>query len=242
MTKPDQVNAETSNQPPEGLRTFITFLIFVHLFALGVAVVSRTGTRSGFERNLFERTGASFYLHTLGMDLGYDFALTRRMGDDSDHVCDIVLEAPRGFRGTDEEITDLGLESIPLMPEGIWSNARRRRYLMLALRVFMNAADDDISSRIPQELVDGMLAQANVEGGKHQFRCRTLRPRHWEGEINLAPRDPRMYADDYRADVVASGPGEWSLVKVASRGETTQLQSGDSNQGNQSGQSKQPGQ
>ncbi|REJ66742.1 MAG: hypothetical protein DWQ31_13575 [Planctomycetota bacterium] len=210
--------------PSDGLRTLISFLLFLHLFALSVAVLSRTGTVSGFRSALRTRTGVSHYLNLLGMDLGYDFHLTRNMPDDFDHVVDLVLDAPTGFRGEQEVIEQQQLETIELMPEDVWPGARKRRYLSLGLSVAANASNDEIASEIPKALVTGLLAQHGRTDGKHYFRCRTIRPRNWGDEANTDPHDPRYYFNDYMADVVATGPGQWNLVKVVSEGEATQLQ------------------
>ena len=100
-----------------GPRTCLTLLILFHLFAIFVAISANSSVASGFQRNLRSRTGLSYYLDLLRMDLGYDVHHTRFMQDDFDHACDIVLNTPKGFRGDDEQIARQQLEVINLIPE-----------------------------------------------------------------------------------------------------------------------------
>lgn len=224
MSRPAKEDQSAIESPPQGVRTFITFLIFLHLFAVAVAVMARTGTVSGFRSALRTQTKISYYLHFLGMDLGYDFHLTRAMPDDFDHICDVVLSTPKGFRGDDAAIRSQRLETIKLMPEDTWPGARRRRYLMLGLHAASLAEREEYASLIPQAVTTGLLAQHGIKDGKHQFRCRMITPRRWGDSALTDAHDPMFYSNDYRADVVASDPGQWSLVKVVSEGEATQLQ------------------
>ena len=224
MSHPIPEDDAATDLPPQGVRTFLTFLIFLHLFSLMVAVLSQTGTVSGFQDALFTRTGIGYYLNLLGMDFGYDFHLTHNMRGDFDHVCDVVLDTPKGFRGDDEEIDSQNLKTIQLIPDNAWLGVRRQRYLKLGLPIYITA-EDDIASDIVRSYVTGALAQNGVEGGKHQFRCRTIAPRGWgSNQKGIDPHDPRFYVNDYLADVVSTGPGEWSLVKLVSEGEATQLE------------------
>jgi len=230
MTRPAKDEPETTPQLSQGVRTFITFLLFLHCFALGVTVLYHTGAASGLQQALFSRIRTSYYVDLLGLDLNYDLHLTHNTGADFDHVCDVVLDTPQGFRGDDEQIARQSLKTIELMPESTWPGARRRRLLGLGLRVYVTAEQEEVASNIPQALAEGLLAQNNITEGKHQFRCRVLEPRHWEEPgSEMDPRDPRLYRDVYRADVISAGPGEWSLVKVVSEAETTQSQDGSSN-------------
>lgn len=236
MSNPAAEDATSNELPPQGVRTFLTFLIFLHLFALAVTISYQTGASSGFQVALFERTGVRNYVRLLAMNLGYDFHLTRDLGGDFDQVCDVVLDTPKGFRGDDEDIGRQQLKTIDLMPEDMWPGARRRRYLMLGNSVFREAGNDDFASNLPQRLTTGLLVNHGITEGKHQFRCRVIRPRGWgASQRDDDPRDPRYYVDVYRADIVSTGDGEWSLVKVVGENEATQLRGANSgsNQGGQ---------
>lgn len=231
MPRPATDEPETTPQLSQGVRTFITFLLFLHFFALGVTVLRNTGAASGLQRGLLGRTGVSYYVNLLAMNLGYNFHLTYNMESDFDHVCDVVLDTPQGFRGGDEQIARQSLKTLKLIPESTWPGARRRRLQSLGLQVYLNSESDDVGGLIPQAITKSLLAQYNIQEGKHQFRCLVVAPRGWGvEERENDPRDARYYREVYRADVISTGePGEWSLVKVVSEGEATQSQDGGAN-------------
>jgi hypothetical protein len=76
MAAPPPNDAESPPLPSNGIRTTVTFLIFVHFFFLLVSIKSKM-TASGLEQDLRDRApGLTPYTQYLGMDLPYTFHLT----------------------------------------------------------------------------------------------------------------------------------------------------------------------
>lgn len=98
MTAAGQTPISTTPEgyPSSGLRSVITYLLFVHFFFLLVGIKSRTDS-SGLEQDLRNKVpGLRPYLQLLGMDLSYMFHLTYYQptadaGDPND--TDFFLEA-----------------------------------------------------------------------------------------------------------------------------------------------------
>ena len=76
---PSDSATQTSNEPASTLspqvQTFVSFLIFLHLFALAVGVTSNESP-SLLETALRNRTGVRVYLEMMMMDLSYAYAFT----------------------------------------------------------------------------------------------------------------------------------------------------------------------
>ena len=76
MASPPSNDADSPPLPPNGIRTTVTFLIFVHFFFLLISIKSKM-TSSGLEQDLRDRApGLTPYVQLLGMDLPYTFHLT----------------------------------------------------------------------------------------------------------------------------------------------------------------------
>ncbi len=73
--------------PSAGVRTFLTFLLFFHFFAIFAGISGNFGARSGLRRQLRASPGVQPYLHTLGLDTGYDHGIISNTADDWDHLC-----------------------------------------------------------------------------------------------------------------------------------------------------------
>jgi hypothetical protein len=158
-----------------GLRTTLTLLLLLHLFALFVAVVSNFGARSGLRLQLREVPGVRTYLHLLNMDTAYNYHLVFGTREDRDFHCEVVLN--RGQRSeTAAKAGEDQRDAIPLMPRDMWPGSRRRRYLMLSHHTAGNVGDDKIESVLPAALASGMLRQRGVAEGTHLLRCVGLEP------------------------------------------------------------------
>jgi hypothetical protein len=75
MTRPATAALPVPSAPSEGRRSLISFLLFLHMFALTVAVASNE-LPSRLERNLRNTPLLVPYLKLLAMDLSYAFNLT----------------------------------------------------------------------------------------------------------------------------------------------------------------------
>jgi len=96
MVSPTPTDADSPPLPPNGIRTTVTFLIFVHFFFLLVSIKSKA-IHSSLEQDLHDRApGLTPYMQLLGMDLSYMFHLT--------------YYDPTDFDGLRADLRDLGRE------------------------------------------------------------------------------------------------------------------------------------
>jgi hypothetical protein len=119
---PDSDAAAAPGMPSEAVRTIVTLLLFIHLFAVGLAIM--TSSESGASvllRDIKERTPfLEPYLTQLWLDHGYDYYLM------NDQNWDFRLEAT--VRYGDGHV---GAPMILPDPD-LWSGERRQRYQQLA--------------------------------------------------------------------------------------------------------------
>jgi hypothetical protein len=213
--KPDAAASETAT-PSKGVRTVVTYLLFLHLFAVGVAVTSNFGARGGLRLQLREVPGIRPYLQTLNLDTAYSYHLVFGNREDWDYQCEVELNR------TGDGPAAPGAEKIELMPPDAWPGTRRRRYLMLGLNTALNEGNEQIESVLPAGLANGMLRRHSVQGGTHRFRCVGLAPlRMSDFDLPGTNDRPLRSTTVYEADLV-SGPTGWDPVKRADQLQRTQ--------------------
>jgi len=205
-------------EPPlsAGLRTTISFLLFLHLFALFVAVVSNARPVSALRRGLRRTPFVRQYLQLLNMDLGYNYQLTYATELDTDHFVEIELN----WNGQ----TSPDADTLTLPDSSIRFPLRRNRYHNLTRTMAILMDEERMESELPAAIARGMLREHGIEAGRHRFRCR----RHYlltmadAGSVDPGDRDPflpRRYGTAYEADIKVDG-NDLILVKVAGAGET----------------------
>ncbi len=223
----DKFQQECPGAPSPGVRTVISLLLFVHLFALGAAIAGNFGAQSGLRRKLHEDVPLIRpYLRILNMDRSFanESTMIYNTSEDFDHFVDILLNTPLSFGNTREEIAKL--EKIDLMPTDAWPGVRRHRYWMLAMNLAMLEPDEARGSVLPQALASGMLRAHNIKEGTHRFRCRaqqamSMSDYRAEDPALRDPNNPNYFFSAYEASLTESG-GKWNLIKQESRGEMTQ--------------------
>jgi hypothetical protein len=137
--------------PSEGTRTLVSFLVFVHLFALVIGIVSNE-VPSQLEVALARLPILQQYRQVLGMDLPYSFYFTRGNepgGEmDIDYTLAATLKRPDGTT-----------ESVEFPSPDMWPHQRFHRYQTLARQVAVFGSED---APEPQNLE--LLVQA-IAGG-----------------------------------------------------------------------------
>lgn len=208
-----QSNVPASNEnnpalPAEWLRTLASFLIFLHLFALAVAVLSNWNPSPLALRLRKNVPLVKQYLEYLAMDQSYVplYGLTFGMTEDTDDTVEVELELADGSH-----------QSVTLPEPGIMPRQRWRRDARLA----ETAADltgeqyRDLQSIVPQAIAAYFVKQYRAKSGT--IRCQ----RHFQQSIeslsssNPAERDPydkSRYAQLYEARIIVSG-GRVQLLK-----------------------------
>jgi hypothetical protein len=110
--------------PSELFRTVVSFLLFVHLFAVGLGIISSTdaGTSNLLIRIKVNTPLLQPYLWQLWLDHGYDyrlFSFLPMMDETASYDWDYHLEATRNYADGRQETLEL--------PEGVWPSDRRHR-------------------------------------------------------------------------------------------------------------------
>jgi hypothetical protein len=173
---PPAVNAspETASpavMPSEGVRTIVSLLLFLHLFALGLGIMTSDYGSSDLLRDIKEKTpGLESYLTQFRFDRSYDYHLMNDSQLDWDHRLEATVRYADGH--TDKPI---------VLPEpGIWPSERRQRYQRLAWYVAMfalRAADEDAKEidtqrkmELPKAIGGGLLRQ-HPDAESVSLRC-----------------------------------------------------------------------
>lgn len=184
------------------MRTVASFLLFLHLFALGVAVVSNE-LSSPLEMGLRNTPGVVPYLKTLSMDLSYAFNFTfGYSGDSVEAMQDTAYWAVANLKLPD------GSEKSVTMPEpGTEPRQRFRRYERLVQRAGGSLGTPSIESVLPQAIAARWVKETGAVGGTIRLVRRDL-----PSEPYQLPSNERTL---YEARLLVSG-GNVQLFKIES--------------------------
>ena len=173
--------------PSEGVRTIVSFLLFVHLFALVVGIIAANAPAE-FERAIAENVGLRHYLRAVGMDLPYTYYFTR--GNDPGGELDIDYAIEATIKREDGEA-----EVVRLPADDARPHQRFHRYQKLAQQLASYAREDapepDDLERLAQAIALGLLQQHDAQA--LDLRCR--------GRLTPPTMDeyrPETYTDRYR--------------------------------------------
>lgn len=158
------------SQPPKivwgpELRNWVSLLIFLHLFAVFVAVTAYTRP-SGMQEQLHRVFGMYLRnLHMTAFPVTYPFAryhLTHASPTDVDFTCEV------------EVTDDSGAKQTTVIPvDGLFPRVRYRRYQALANAtgsLAANEENDEFNSILPKAIAGGILKRHGATQGL--FRCR----------------------------------------------------------------------
>ena len=145
--------------PSQGVRTVLSLLLFVHLFALAVALLSNP--RDGMASPLLYKLGGmrllSGYLQVIWMDMSYDYFHTygplefvAPLG--TDHVADVELKFADGSTNTlHSPVGELFPRQRYLRYKNLWNNAAR------------TVGQQGAESMLPAMIVESVLRQSGAE-------------------------------------------------------------------------------
>ena len=206
---PAEPTTDTSlGLPSQGVRTVVSLLLFIHLFALGVAVVSNKGELSSpLQRQLRSVPLLMDYLQFLDMDMPYNFDLTQGELLDIDHV---VL--------VDLTLADGTSQQVVLPDDTIRPRTRRLRYLKLADNMAFLTGDPDREGLLPGAVAGAIMNRYGVNEATITCRGQYLLTAEDVGSSDLTRRDPyhpRRFRTVYEARALRSD-GQVGLVKTSS--------------------------
>jgi len=214
MTAPSsssQSAADLAQPPGQEVRTVISFLLFLHFFALGVAIVSNWSP-SSLALRLRNVPGVRHYLQWLDQDQAYIglYNLHDGLPEDTDAAVEVDL---RLKNGSERKFT--------LPAAGLWPHQRFRHFSRLAEVAADLAPNQDLQSVVPQAVAKHYVAQLQAEG--EAVRDGTVRVKHWLLQpmeaiesTSADQRDPHSAIYDrkvYEARIKLLG-GKVSLLKV----------------------------
>lgn len=217
MTSPlpsPQTSANSAGMPGEVVRTVISFVLFLHFFALGVAIFSNWSP-STLASRLRNVPGMRPYLQFFDMDQAYIglYNLHDGMSEDTDAMVEVELKLANGETQT-----------FTLPEPGLKPRQRFRHYSRLAEVAADLASNQDLQSVVPQAIAKHCIARLEAEGQKLAGGAvGTVRVGHWLLQSMEAmessraeERDPHSavyYRKLYEARVLRVG-GKVQLLKV----------------------------
>ena len=215
MTASEAHPAAAPDQPSGGIRSLISYLIFLHFFILLVGIKA-SSTSSGLEQDLRNKVpGLKPYLQMLGMDLSYMFHLTNyedgQYGD-SDHFIEADVKLPDG-----------STKQIVFGPSGFVPGARYRRYERFAFRAagYAESQNENIASLLPQVIARRILLENNsreltLRCRRHLLQNLMLDPNSAEGRTirGRKPDDPFYFQTVYEARCFMNDQGEVIVAQI----------------------------
>jgi hypothetical protein len=209
IAKPAPAAPGEAIQASEGVRTLVSFLVFVHLFTLVIGIVSNE-VPSQLEQALARLPGLRQYRQVLGMELPYSYYFTR--GNDAGGEFDIDFTLTTTVKRPDGSTETLSFPNAEM-----WPHQRYHRYQMLARQVATFAGED---APDPSKLE--LLVQAIASGILHledaksvEIRCRgQLTPpgmEEFQPAQDLGPRfrdayEGRAFLTDDRVELLKKDP------------------------------------
>jgi len=214
MTLPSNGDSQDA-LPSQGARTAISFLLFLHLFALAVAVLSNRPA-SGLLQGLRRVPAVTEYLQLLNMDLSYRFHLMLVDDLDMDFFIEADLQTPEGER------RQVVLPAPDLKPGIRYRRQERLAWQVASQTLLARSGASPGDGLVPQAIATTLLAENGAIGGVIRCRGHLLQSPDQAASLDPAVRDPyapRFYRTVYEANVRISD-GEVLLVRTGERGET----------------------
>ena len=190
-TSSNEVDPSAPPLPSQGLRTVLSLLLFVHLFALSVALLSNP--RDGMTSPLLNKLGGmrllSGYLQMLWMDMSYDYFHTygplefvAPLG--TDHVAEVELKFADGSTRTlHSPAANLFPRQRYLRYKSLWNNAAR------------TVGQQGAESMLPAMVLESLLRQTGAESATLTLK-RHL-PMSMDRAQSNEPKDRDPFDDRY---------------------------------------------
>lgn len=194
---PNSISAyDDQAMPAQGVRTVVSFLLFLHFFALAVGIAS-SWSPSPLTAAVRRVPSVGPYLEFFWFDVSYFplHRLTQGNRDDTDALVEIELNA-----------TDGSTKQLTIPSDDVWPHQRYRRHARLAQHVAGLAEADPLASLLPQDIAVHYASESTAPISKGTLRCR----RHLMLDMSEVtssdrtrrdPFDSRLYDDAYEASL-----------------------------------------
>jgi hypothetical protein len=202
--------------PSSGIRTVITYALFVHLFLLAMAVVGHLPPTSPLRTQLGEIPALRHYPELLAMNSGYNFHLTYGMVEDSPTFLEVV--PPAGSAG----------EPLIFSPEEVSPSIRRAHYRNLLLEAAMRADQQRSEGLLPRKIADYLLrehdlAAVDTDLYRVSLKRRSLLTQEMvKSKTEIDPLSDRLVQAIFNVDVFYAG-GNLEIIEVATDGDSAAL-------------------
>ncbi|HEX4148839.1 MAG TPA: hypothetical protein VHY20_07620 [Pirellulales bacterium] len=196
--------------PSPGLRSGLSFLLFLHLFALAVGVTSSNTQSSQLEIGLRKTPLVRPYLQLLSMDLPYTFNLT--FGGNDYQVADAETWIEVELK------TTAGEQKFVLPGERLEPRQRFRREEILVGTAATLVGQPTRESVLPAAIADSLVHRYGATGGVIRIVRRDL-----PAEAFLLP--PQTRRTLYEARIIVAG-GQVELLKSEAASESAPAATG----------------
>lgn len=214
-------NRDTNSElPSSGVRTAISYALFLHLFLLAMSVVGHLPPTSPLRTQLGEMPMLRHYPELLAMNSGYNFHLTYGMVEDSPTFLEVSPPA--------------GSSAEPLLfsPESISPSIRRAHYRNLLLEASIRVDRQQSEGLLPRKIADYLmrehgLAATDTDLYRVRLKRRDLLPTDRVKSANPAENDPlsdRLVQTMFNVDVFYAG-GNLEMIEVATDSDSASLKS-----------------
>lgn len=200
--------------PSDSVRSLVSFLLFLHLFAIGVGVLSRATEGAPLETRLRDVPGVLPYIGLLGIDWPYTYFLMGPLHTgqpDYDFRMELELKLADGTTKT-----------IWLPDSEQMSRARRHRYQHLVSTAVTLLQAPTFESRLPEGIARDLVRVEGATGGTIRIHGKTMPEEVFQTLPANYPATPM-----YEARIIVSGE-HVSLFKLDSAAESAPASSSSS--------------
>lgn len=213
--------AAAADLPSEVVRTALSLLLFIHLFAVATGMLSN-GTASKLELAVRRVPFLTGYVQLLGLDASYQFHLTYGEPADFDHYVSAELTQANGQKVE---------RTLPAL--GVWPGQRYRRLERFARAVASPPNEQDPYDLLARRLAQFWIAETDAVGGTIRApevdveRLRTEEPLSKPRWADAGEFRDEYYRGGYQAYVLLVD-GRVELMRTAGAGETAPAPANDS--------------
>ena len=215
-----QPSAAEADLPSPEVRGIIGLFLFIHLFAVALALTSYADT-SALQNRLLQVFGP--YTATMNFDLRPNiypsgrFYLTHAEATDVDYAIEVDATLPDG-----------SVEKVTIPMPGLLPG-ERLRYQALANAAGVMASSEDVEPVLLRSIAGSILKRFGASKGLVRVRAHTLLSPEVVSGGDAKARDPfdkRYYNTAYEAHVLVSSTGQVDLVKRSAAGEVAPVEKG----------------
>lgn len=216
--------------PSQGIRTVASLALFIHLFAVGIAMTSRattidTETGPAGSELLTRVRGVPLlmqYLQLLELDESYNFAWTQGGPMDAGNSIEVDLEY------VDQ---DAGPRTVRIPQDLYWPPLRAERHRNLTLTAAALVGNENQENIIPQAIAERLIANLGAASGTIRIVRHYPQSPLESASLDTAVADPfnaRYYDTIYEARILVND-GKVSLLKSESPGTSAPAARGPAN-------------